>query len=103
MGEPAYEVVWPLGRSHWDTRGLHARVPDLRGKVIGEVWDHVFRGEAIFPIVREVMSRMYPGIRFVEYEKLGDTHGPRQKEVLAKLPDLLGEYQVDAVISGVGA
>jgi len=103
LSEPAYEVVWPLGRSHWDTRAPNERVPDLRGKTICEIWDHVFRGERIFPIIRETMQKLYPGIRFIEYDKFGDTHGPHQKQVLAALPGLLKQYGCDAVISGVGA
>ena len=101
--EPVYEVVWPMGRSHWDTRAPNARVPDLRGKTIAEIWDHVFRGERIFPLIRAALGKRYPVIRFIEYDKFGDTHGPRQKEVLAALPGLLKQYGCDAVISGVGA
>jgi hypothetical protein len=103
VSEPQYEVVWPLGKSHWDTRELVSRLPDLSGKTIGEVWDRVFRGEEIFPVVRETMTRMFPGIRFVPYDTFGDTHGPKQKEVIAGLPEVLAAQGCDAVISGVGA
>ena len=103
LSEARYDVVWPLGKSHWDTRAPTDRVADLRGKTICEIWDHVFRGEQIFPIVRETMRRLYPGVRIVEYDKFGDTHGPHQKEVLAALPGLLRRYGCDAVISGIGA
>jgi len=103
LSEPAYEVVWPLGRSHWDTRAPNERVADLRGKTICEIWDHVFRGERIFPIIRAMLQKLYPGIKFIEYDKFGDTHGPNQKQVLAALPGLLEQYDCDAVISGVGA
>jgi hypothetical protein len=103
LSEPVYEVVWPLGKSHWDTRAPNERVADLRGKTICEIWDHVFRGEQIFPIIRATMQKLYPGVRFIEYDKFGDTHGPRQKQVLEALPGLLKQYGCDAVISGVGA
>jgi hypothetical protein len=101
--EPSYEVLWPLGKSHWDTRALNQRVTDLRGKTIAELWDHVFRGEQMFPIIRATMQKTYPGIKFVEYDKFGDPHGPKQKQVLAELPRQLSQYGCDAVISGVGA
>jgi hypothetical protein len=101
--EPIYEVVWPLGRSHWDTRALNPGLPDLNGKTIAEVWDRVFRGEEIFPAIRAALKRRYPDVRFIEYDQFGDTHGVHQKEVLAGLPVLLRERKVDAVISGIGA
>jgi hypothetical protein len=75
----------------------------LNGKVIAELWDRVFRGEEIFPVVRESLRKRYPGVRFIEYDRFGDTHGTTQKQVLAELPALLKELKVDAVISGVGA
>jgi hypothetical protein len=101
--QATYEVVWPLGKSHWDKRDLNPGLGDLNGKTIGEVWDRVFRGEEIFPAIRAALKQKYPRVRFVEYDRLGDTHGVNQKQVLADMPALLEKYEVDAVISGVGA
>lgn len=98
-----YEVVWPLGKSHWDKRELNPGLGDLNGKTVAEVWDRVFRGEEIFPAIREALRKRYPQVRFVEYDTFGDTHGVKQKQVLADMPGLLREHKVDAVISGVGA
>lgn len=98
-----YEVVWPLGKSHWDKRVLNPGIGDLTGKTIAEVWDRVFRGEEIFPAIRTALRKKYPTVRFVEYDKFGDTHGVNQKQVLADLPAMLRRHEVDAVISGVGA
>ena len=103
MSEAQYEVVWPLGKSHWDKRDLNPGFTDLNGKTIGEIWDRVFRGEEIFPAIRAALKKKYPGVRFVEYDKFGDTHGVHQKQVLAGLPEALRKHEVDAVISGVGA
>ena len=101
--QPAYPVVWPLGKSHWDKRDLNPGLGDLNGKTIAEVWDRVFRGEEIFPAIRAALKNKYPQVRFVEYDTFGDTHGVSQKQVLADLPALLRTHKVDAVISGVGA
>ena len=101
--EARYDVVWPLGKSHWDTRAITDRIGDLNGKTIGEVWDRVFRGEEIFPAIRAAMQKRFPGIRFVDYDQFGDTHGTSQNKVLADLPALFAKHKVDAVISGVGA
>jgi hypothetical protein len=101
--QPLYDVVWPLGKSHWDMRELTPRIGDLNGKTIAEVWDRVFRGEEIFPAIRDALKKLYPDVRFVEYDTFGDTHGTTQNEVLAALPELFRRHEVDAVISGVGA
>ena len=102
-GEPAYEVVWPLGKPAYDSRSPSARVPDLNGKVIGELWDYLFRGEEIFPLLREQLKARFPGIRFVTYDVFGNVHGPRQRELVTRVPELLRLHEVDAVISAIGA
>ena len=101
--EATYEVVWPLGKPAYAARAPSARVVDLSNKVIAETWDYLFRGEEWFPILREELAKRYPGIRFVTYDTFGNLHGPNQRELVAKVPALLKEYQVDAVISGIGA
>lgn len=100
---PEYEVVWPLGKPAFVARAPNERVADLAGKVIGETWDYLFRGEEWFPILREELAKRYPGIRFVTYDTFGNLHGPNQRALVAKLPALLKKHQVDAVISGIGA
>jgi len=102
-GSDIQEVVWPLGRSAYTPAALRQRLPDLNGKTIAELWDRVFRGEEIFPALRAELKALYPDIRIVDYEECGDTHGPKQKEALARLPELFRERKVDAVISGIGA
>ncbi|MFH1485944.1 MAG: hypothetical protein ABIH46_07730 [Chloroflexota bacterium] len=103
MAEPAYEVVWPSGRSVYETIPVTDRVPDLVGRTVCELWEWLFRGEEIFPMLRELLSKRYPGIRFVDYAVFGNTHGPKEKEVIAALPGLLRKHGCDVVISGVGA
>lgn len=103
MEEPRYDVVWPLGKSVCETAPLARGVPDLQGKKVCEVWDWLFRGDEIFPLLRELMSNLYPGIEFIDYTAFGDTHGAKEREVVAALPGRLHEYGCDAVISGVGA
>ena len=101
--EPAYEVVWPLGPSVYETRAPNTRIADLSGKTIGELWDFLFRGEDIFPLLRAELKARFPGIRFVTYDVFGNVHGPRQRELVADVPRLLQEYECDAVISAIGA
>lgn len=103
FSEAVYDVVWPLGRPAYETRSPNARIADLSNKVVGELWDYLFRGEEIFPILRERLKARFPGIRFVTYEVFGNVHGPQQRELVARVPGLLREHQVDAVISAIGA
>ena len=103
LSEPAYDVMWPLGRPAYAARAPVARVADLNNKVIGETWDYLFRGEEWFPILREELTKRYPGITFVTYDTFGNLHGPNQRALVAKVPELLKKHKVDAVISAIGA
>lgn len=55
MSEPVYEVVWPLGKSVYEALPLASRDADLNGKTVCELWEWLFRGEEIFPILRELL------------------------------------------------
>ena len=103
MREPSYEVVWPLGKAVYEALPPTQRSDDLSGKTICELWEWLFRGEEIFPILRETLSKQYRGISFVDYNAFGDTHGSKERETISRLPDVLREHGCDAVISGVGA
>ena len=102
MQEPGYEVVWPLGKMVAEKVALAPRIIDLSGKTICELSDYGFRAEEIFPLIRATLSRRYPGIQFIEYGTFGNTHGPREDEIVATLAEKLRQYSCDAVISGVG-
>ena len=101
--EPVYEVVWPLGRSVSRSVELAPRLPDLNGKTVCELWDWVFRGNEIYPILAAELKKRYPGIKIIDYKTMGDTHGNDEREYVANLPNLLKQHGADAVISGVGA
>lgn len=102
-GVPAYDVVWPLGRSAVLHSTPNLPLQDLTGKTIAELWDYVFHGDRILAILREKLAARYPGIRFIPYEVFGNLHGAQQRQLLAKMPELLKEHGADAVISLVGA
>jgi len=94
--EPVYDVVWPLAPSAAPSGVLAARSPELDGKTVGELWDYLFKGEEIFPLIRRALAARYPSIRFVEYERL-------EAELARTLPAELRKHGCDAVISAVGA
>ena len=96
-----YKVFWPGGASTVHTVSSAPR-SDLTGKRIGMLWDYVFRGEEIFPILEKSVSERYKNVTFVGYEKFGSTFGRDEHAVLTALPRLLKKLKIDAVISGVG-
>jgi hypothetical protein len=104
MTEPVYEVVWPLGKYTPKPQvDLAPPLADLNGKTIGEMWDNVFRGDQIYPILNEELRRRFPGVKIVDHVTMGNTHGTNEREYVANLPNLLKEQGCDAVISAVGA
>ena len=100
-GREVYRVVWPRGPKTVQAADVAPRLSTLDGKTVGELWDDLFRGDEIFPILEEELRRRVPGIRFVRYDTFGSTHGRDEQRVLAELPGRLRELEVDAVISGM--
>ena len=103
MAVPQYEVLWPLGRRTVRAKKLAPRLPDLSGKTVGELWDRIFRGDVVYPMIRQHLSRCYPGIKFVEYHEFGNFHGARSREVMAELAAKIQSHGCDAIIAGIGA
>jgi hypothetical protein len=101
--EAQYEVVWPQGARTFAEGDGVARVGDLTGKTIAAIWDYLFRGDEIFAIVTRKLGERFPGLKIVSYDVFGNTHGSRQRELLAEVPDKLRRHEVDAVISLLGA
>ncbi len=101
--EAQFEVLWPLARKAKGAQSTARALGDLSGKTIAELWDYMFHGEAIYRMIRERLSARYPGIKFIGYDEFGNTHGPRQREIIAGLADKLRALGCDAVISGIGA
>lgn len=101
--EPRYDVLWPLSRRAVRETRAAPRLPDLNGKTVAELWDVIFRGETIYPLVRDYIKARFPGVKFVGYSEFGNFHGAREHEVSAAIPDKLRAHGADAVIVGIGA
>lgn len=97
-----YAVVWPQGAKTVPVRPLAPRLQSLEGKTVAQLWDYMFRGDEIFPLLETALKERYPGVRFVPYDTFGSTHGSDEREILAGLPDKLKALGVDAVLSGMG-
>ncbi len=98
-----YKVVSPLAPPASRNRNVNPSLPDLNGKVIGELWDYSFRGDETFPIIERCLKERYPDVKFVGYDYFGNFHDPaKEAEMMASLPAKLKASGVDAVIVGNG-
>ena len=100
-GRETYRVVWPRGAKAVQASDVAPRLSTLEGKTIGQLWDDLFRGDEIFPMLEEEIARRFPNVRFVRYDTFGSTHGREEQRVLAELPGKLRKLGIDAVISGM--
>ncbi|HEX3177256.1 MAG TPA: hypothetical protein VHZ49_11315 [Methylomirabilota bacterium] len=94
-------VLWPRGRRTVAARPVAPRLSTLAGKTIGQLWDDLFRGDEIFPMLEAALAERFPGVRFVGFRTFGSTHGAEEHEVLRRLPERMREHGVDAIISGM--
>ena len=101
-GSQNYAALWPRGGKTVEVSALAPRLDDLNGKTVCQLWDYLFRGDEIFPMLEEALRERYPDVKFVRYEEFGSTHGGDEREVMRALPDKLKQLGADAVISGMG-
>lgn len=97
-----FEVAWPRGPSAVKIIPLAKRLDTLAGKTIGEMWDWIFRGDEIFPIVEKELKNRYPGIKFINYTEFGNPHTANEAAVYEELPAQAEKHGCDAFIVGVG-
>ena len=97
-----YAVVWPRAAKTVEPQALAVRLDTLAGKKVAFVWDYLFRGDEIFPLLEAGLRERFPGMTFVSYEEFGSTHSGQERQVLAELPGKLASLGVHAVISGMG-
>jgi hypothetical protein len=102
MGENSYAALWPRGEKTLTIEPLAPRLDTLEGKTVAFLWDYLFRGDEIFPILESELSAAFPGMKFVGYSTFGSTHGSEEAEIIADLPNTLAEHKVDAIVSGMG-
>jgi hypothetical protein len=97
-----YDVLWPRAPRTAPVGKLAARPASLEGRKVAFLWDYLFRGDEIFPILEDELRKAHPGVTFVGYQEFGTTHGEGEHELLASLGKRLEALEVDAVISGMG-
>ena len=90
--DAAFEVVWPLGRFATKPVDAAPALADLNGKTVCELWDGVFRGDEIYPILRSELQARFATLKIVDYKTMGNTHGSNESEYVANLPALLRQH-----------
>ena len=102
MAEDRHEVVWPRGRRVVERRTLAPRRSALGGATVAFLWNHVFRGDEILPVLARELARRYPDLTIVSWDAFGSIYGGEERRTIAALPDRLREHRIDAVVSAVG-
>lgn len=100
--QPTYDVVWPRSPRGVQRRLRAARLDGLVGKRIAFLWDYVFRGDELFPVLERELRARFAGLEVLGYETWGNLHGADEHERVGRLPDDLRHRGVDAVVSGMG-
>jgi hypothetical protein len=97
-----YAVVWPRSAKAVEIKPLAQRLDTLDGKTVAFLWDDLFRGDEIWPMLKNELAKRYAGVRFVDYDEFGSTHGEDEHRVLGELPGKIASMKIDAVVSGMG-
>jgi len=97
-----YAVVWPRSAKAVEIKPLSRRLDSIEGKTIAFLWDDLFRGDEIWPILKGELSNRFTNVSFVDHDAFGSTHGDEEHRVLAELPEKIKSMKIDAVVSGMG-
>ena len=100
--EATYEVVWPKSPSGVQQQRKASRLTTLEGARVAFLWDYVFRGDELFPILEDELIRRFPDVEIVGFEEFGNLHGSDEKERVGRLGADLQHRRIDAVVSGMG-
>jgi hypothetical protein len=100
--ESTYEVVWPRSPRGVQQQRRAERLDSLAGARVAFLWDYLFRGDELFPVLRRELTRRFPDIEIVGFEEFGNLHGADEKDRVGRLGDDLHRRHVDAVVSAMG-
>ena len=100
--EPTFDAVWPGSPRGVQKRRSAPRLNSLAGKRVAFLWDYLFRGDELFPLLTEQLEERFSNLEIVDYTEFGNLHGADEKVRVERLPDDLRSRGVDAVVSGMG-
>jgi len=97
-----YAVVWPRSAKTVEIKPLAKRLNTLDGKTVAFLWDDLFRGDEVWPMLKGELAKRYACVTFIDHDAFGSTHGEDEGRVLAELPEKIRSMKIDAVVSGMG-
>ena len=74
----------------------------LIGDRIGFLWEKIFRGNEIFPILEIKISERFDKVELVGYENFGSTVGHYSFITLTNISNYLKKIQINAILPGIG-
>ncbi len=102
MQAQQFEVVWPKSPLGVQQKRQASRLDSLDGKRVAFLWDYLFRGDELFPVLAKALEERFDDVEILGFEEFGNLHGFDEKERVGRLPDDLRSRGVDAVVSGMG-
>jgi hypothetical protein len=101
-------VINPLGKAIVKKGEKAARLDTLDGKTVCEIWNGMFKGDILFPIINRMLKERYPGVKIIPYSdftepSLSSMAQERQKETLEAIQREVLNKNCDAIITGTGA
>ena len=66
-----FDVLSPTGPMGIEVSPSASRPATLTGKTIAFVWDYVFRGDDMFPVIQRSLAQQFDCIRFVSHQAIG--------------------------------
>jgi len=102
VADSRFQVVWPRSPRGVQARRSAPRLDSLDGRRVAFLWDYLFRGDELFPVLEAELRSRFPTIDVVGYAEFGNLHGADEKDRVGRLPDDLKARDVDAVVSGMG-
>ena len=60
-----YDVLWPRSQKTAELIALAERPSTLAGAKVAFLWDYLFRGDEIFPVLQRELTARFPGVRFI--------------------------------------
>lgn len=100
--EPAYATLWPLGRATQRGHRARAGLPELSGKRIALLWDHLFKGDEILRAFAERVGARYADTEFIDHTHFAGDFGDVYTG-LGSLREQLEDARADAAVVAVGA
>ena len=86
-GEPAYHVVWPGSARGVQAHRRAERLASLDGARVAFLWDYLFRGDELFPVLAHELIDRFDGVEIIDYHEFGNLHGADEKVRIERLPD----------------